>query len=73
MPTTNNQNNSDKKTSNYDTLSGKYALPNAQQTNYFTNSFISNRVGANFRVQQKKYNYQLGGVFTVCFAGKPCV
>ncbi|MEO5682549.1 MAG: outer membrane beta-barrel family protein [Chitinophagaceae bacterium] len=57
----NNQNNSDKKTNNYDTLTGEYILPNPQQTNFFTNSFISNRVGANFRVQQKKYNYQLGG------------
>ncbi len=58
---TNNQNNSDKKTNNYDTLTGKYELPNALQTNYFTNSFISNRFGGNFRVQQKKFNYQLGG------------
>ena len=58
---TNNQNNSDKKTNNFDTLSGKYQIPNPQQTNYFTNSFVASRVGANFRVQQKKYNYQLGG------------
>ncbi|MDE3247768.1 MAG: TonB-dependent receptor, partial [Bacteroidota bacterium] len=58
---TNNQNNSDKKTFDYDTLTGKYETPNTRQTNYFTNSFIANRVGANFRVQQKKYNYQLGG------------
>ncbi|MEO6316876.1 MAG: outer membrane beta-barrel family protein [Chitinophagaceae bacterium] len=58
---TNNQNNSDKKTNNFDTLTGKYEKPNPQQTNYFTNNFITNRVGANFRVQQKKYNYQLGG------------
>jgi hypothetical protein len=58
---TNNQNNSDKKTFDYDTLSGKYETPNARQTNYFTNGFIANRIGANFRVQQKKYNYQLGG------------
>ncbi len=58
---TNNQNNSDKKTNNYDTLSGNYDIPNPQQTNYFTNSFIAHRVGANYRYQQKKYNYQLGG------------
>ena len=58
---TNNQNNSDKRTNNFDTLTGKYNLPNPQQTNYFTNSFIAHRVGGNFRVQQKKYNYQLGG------------
>ncbi|MFT3932469.1 MAG: TonB-dependent receptor [Chitinophagaceae bacterium] len=58
---TNNQNNSDKKTNNYDTLTGKYDAINAQQTNYFTNSFIANRVGANFRLQKKKYNFQFGG------------
>ncbi len=58
---TNNQNNSDKKTNNYDTLSGKYETINPQQTNYFTNSFIANRIGANYRFQKKKYNYQLGG------------
>ncbi len=58
---TNTQSSSDKQTNNYDTLSGEYKIPNAQQTNYFKNSFISNRIGANFRVQEKKYNYQLGG------------
>jgi outer membrane receptor protein involved in Fe transport len=58
---TNTQSSSDKQTNNYDTLSGEYKIPNVQQTNYFKNSFISNRVGANFRVQEKKYNYQLGG------------
>ncbi|HTL09828.1 MAG TPA: TonB-dependent receptor, partial [Chitinophagaceae bacterium] len=63
---TNNQNKADKRTNNFDTLTGKYERPNPQQTNYFTNSFTANRVGANFRVQQKKYNYQLGG--TVQFA-----
>ncbi len=57
----NNQNNSDKRTNNFDTLSGKYEKPNPLQTNYFTNSFIAHRVGGNFRVQKKKYNYQLGG------------
>jgi hypothetical protein len=30
-------------------------------TNYFENLFEANRFGANFRVQKKKYNYQLGG------------
>lgn len=58
---TNNQNNSDKKTNNFDTLSGKYETINPQQTNYFTNSFISNRIGTNFRLQKKRYNFQLGG------------
>ena len=58
---TNTQSNSDKRTNNYDTLSGKYEVPNARQTNYFKNSFTSSRIGGNFKVQQKKYNYQLGG------------
>ncbi|MFZ1313750.1 MAG: outer membrane beta-barrel protein, partial [Chitinophagaceae bacterium] len=29
-------------------------------TNEFENTFLAHRVGANFRVQEKKYNYQLG-------------
>lgn len=57
----NTQSNSDKKTNNYDSLSGKYDVLNPLQTNYFNNSFIYNRIGSNFRVQHKKYNYQLGG------------
>ena len=63
----NNQNNSDKRTNDYDSANGFYDKINTRQTNYFTNSFVSNRVGANFRVQEKKYNYQLGG--SVQFAG----
>ena len=58
---TNNQNNSDKKTFNYDSTSKGYIIPNVPQTNYFKNGFVANRIGANFRVQGKKYNYQLGG------------
>ncbi|MBC7902071.1 MAG: TonB-dependent receptor [Gemmatimonadaceae bacterium] len=57
---TNNQNNSDKHTNNFNQGSGKYDIINAQQTNFFENSFVANRIGGNFRVQQKKYNYQLG-------------
>ena len=58
---TNNQNSSDKKTNNYDPSSGKYDSANRLQTNLFKNGFVASRVGANFRVQGKKYNYQLGG------------
>jgi hypothetical protein len=57
---TNNQNNSDRKTYDVDPLSGKHDVINTAQTNYFENGYISHRAGANFRVQQKKYNYQLG-------------
>lgn len=43
-----------------DPLSGKYEIVNAPLTNYFENDYLSHRVGANFRIQQRKYNYQLG-------------
>jgi hypothetical protein len=58
---THNGNTSDKKTYNVDTSTGKYSVLNLPLTNYFENLFEANRIGANFRVQKKKYNYQLGG------------
>ena len=57
---TNNQNTSDKKTYNYNNGTGKYDIANLLLTNNFENTFRANRFGANFRVQEKKYNYQLG-------------
>jgi hypothetical protein len=57
----NNQNSSDRKAFDYDSTNKGYIIPNLIQTNFFENSFISSRIGANFRVQGKKYNYQLGG------------
>jgi hypothetical protein len=57
---THNANTSDKKTYDFDPGSGKYTALNLPLTNYFENLFVANRVGANFRVQKKKYNYQLG-------------
>ncbi|HMG67106.1 MAG TPA: outer membrane beta-barrel protein, partial [Chitinophagaceae bacterium] len=57
---TNNQNTSDKKTYDFDSTSGKYETLDLPLTNYFKNSFQANRIGVNFRVQKKKYNYQLG-------------
>jgi len=57
---TNNQNNSDRKTYDYNPSSGQHDLVNTLLTNYFENGYVSHRAGANFRVQQKKYNYQLG-------------
>jgi hypothetical protein len=56
----NNRNTSDKKTYDFDTGSAKYNILNLGLTNYFKNLFEANRVGVNFRVQNKKYNYQLG-------------
>jgi hypothetical protein len=57
---THNSNTSDKKTYNFDPSTGKYTTLNLPLTNYFKNLFEANRIGANFRVQKKKYNYQLG-------------
>lgn len=57
---THNLNTSDKKTYDYNTASEKYDNPNLVLTNDFENLFTANRFGFNFRVQQKKYNYQLG-------------
>ena len=57
---TNNQNTSDRKTYDRDGLSGKYNLANEPLTNFFENKNSVNRVGTNFRVTKKKYNYQAG-------------
>jgi hypothetical protein len=51
---------SDRSTYDYNGLSGKYDLVNVLQTNYFENTNTSNRFGINYRLQEKKYNYQLG-------------
>ena len=55
-----NRNTSDKETYDYNTGSGKYDSPNLLLTNDFENLFKAHRIGANFRVQEKKYNYQFG-------------
>lgn len=55
-----NKSTSDKRTFDYNSNSGKYDMVNLFLTNYFENSNTSNRVGANFREQQKKYNFQVG-------------
>jgi hypothetical protein len=57
---TNNQSNSDRKVFDYDPNSGKHDMINAASTNYFENGYVSHRAGTNFRVQQKKYNVQVG-------------
>ncbi len=57
---TNNNSTSDKEVNNYNTGSGKYDEPNLRLTNQFANNFLAHRVGANFRVQNKTYNYQFG-------------
>lgn len=57
---THNRNISDKESYDYNSISGKYDVLNLLQTNYFENTNISNRLGFNYRLQQKTYNYQLG-------------
>jgi hypothetical protein len=57
---TNNLSTSDRKAYNYNSSTDKYDNPNLQLTNRFENTFLAHRFGTNFRVQQKKYNYQFG-------------
>ncbi len=57
---THNRNISDKETFDYNSSSGKYDALSPEQTNYFENTNTSNRIGFNYRLQEKKYNYQLG-------------
>lgn len=57
---TNNFNRSEKETFNYNNSNGKYDNPNLLQTNQFKNIFTAHRVGLNYRLQEKKYNYQFG-------------
>lgn len=57
---TRNKNTSDKETFDYNGSSKKYDSPNLRLTNDFENLFTAHRLGANFRVQKTKYNYQLG-------------
>lgn len=57
----NNKNTSDRKVYDYNNSSGKYDQINLAQTNYFENDFLAHRVGLNFRVQTKQYNWQIGG------------
>lgn len=57
---THNASTSDKKTFNYNPATDKYDITNMPLTNSFENGFEANRFGANYRGQEKKYNYQLG-------------
>jgi Outer membrane protein beta-barrel family/CarboxypepD_reg-like domain len=58
---TNRLNTSDRKAYDFNSSNGKYDQINLAQTNYFENDFIAHRAGLNFRVQTKKYNWQVGG------------
>lgn len=56
----NNNNESDREVYDLNDTTGRYDIKNLLQTNLFNNSNESNRIGTNFRVVKKKYNYQLG-------------
>ena len=55
-----NHNQSDRHVYDLDPSTGKYTRENFAQTNLFQNSTESNRLGSNYRVVKKKYNYQVG-------------
>ena len=58
---TNNHSTSDRKAYNYNSGTKQFDSLNLQQTNYFENAFLAHRAGFNFRLQNIKYNFQLGG------------
>jgi hypothetical protein len=57
---TNRHSTSDRDAFSYDSISLKYDSVYKSQTNYLENDFIAHRAGANFRVQQKMYSWQIG-------------
>jgi Outer membrane protein beta-barrel family/Carboxypeptidase regulatory-like domain len=57
---THNKSESNKEAFDYNGGSKAYDIPNLLQTNVFRNTFEAHRAGVNFRVQEKKYNYQFG-------------
>ncbi|HYE56472.1 MAG TPA: outer membrane beta-barrel protein [Chitinophagaceae bacterium] len=57
---TDNHSKSDRRAFDFNPGSGLYDKVNPTQTNYFETDYLSHRMGANFRVQATKYNFQLG-------------
>lgn len=57
---TNNHSRSDRRAYDFNPTSSLYDKVNPTQTNFFETDYISHRVGSNFRVQEAKYNFQLG-------------
>jgi uncharacterized membrane protein YgcG len=57
---TNRHSTSDRNAFFYDSVSLKYDSIYKSQTNYLENDFIAHRAGANFRVQNKLYSWQIG-------------
>ncbi|HYH14264.1 MAG TPA: outer membrane beta-barrel protein, partial [Flavisolibacter sp.] len=57
---TRNASENDRRTNDINPATGKYDLENTTLTNHFESLNESNRFGTNFRVVNKKYNYQVG-------------
>jgi hypothetical protein len=57
---TRNYSESDRRTMIFNPSTGKHDIISAPQTNSFENTYLANRIGANFRLQQRKYNFQVG-------------
>lgn len=55
-----NTSESDRETFDRDPTTGKYELLNPELSNHFDNLNQYHRIGTNFRVLKKRYNYQLG-------------
>ncbi len=57
---TRNRSESDRVSLNFNTTTGKYDITDLTLTNHFQNLNEGHRAGMNYRVVQKKYNYQFG-------------
>lgn len=57
---TNNLGTSDRTAYSFNNSTKEYDSLNPQQTNYFKNKFIAQRVGVNFRYNNNGYNFQIG-------------
>ncbi|GAA4338841.1 TonB-dependent receptor [Flaviaesturariibacter amylovorans] len=57
---THNYSESDRKTMLYNPSTKQHDIVSRPQTNYFENTYTAHRAGANFRLQQRKYNFQVG-------------
>lgn len=56
-----NKNTSDRDTYEWNPRSMEYDSVNENQTNYFENVNVFNRIGTNFRYRKEKYSLQIGG------------
>ncbi len=54
------RNTSDKESFNYNDITGEYDILDADYTNYFKNTFISQQAEVNIRKNEEKYSYAFG-------------